>query len=300
MWAGWCVKKVRAPHEGSHAVLPGGRACSAQHCQPTTHCGRTPPPLHPPLRQICDRLDLPDWLHVIVRLFIYKLSTLRVPSAPSTRQICDHLDLGVKTGLPYIWHSKASNPFVNLRKEYKVGPGGGRGVAPARAAARPSPRACAARGLWLEGTRPSSDHAAHPEASTLHPPARSWPAQGIFWQEEIIPFFQKLELSADAKDVFACYLELAEKVRGGGPAGAGMALALALVSACPEPAARRRPPDRGPHARRRTPLLTPQRPQVRGGLGHLDPYFAKLADAMVAWIECWRKLNPEHGAAPKA
>ncbi|GFZ19027.1 reversibly glycosylated polypeptide 1 [Actinidia rufa] len=33
--------------------------------------------------------------------------------------ICDHLGLGVKTGLPYIWHSKASNPFVNLRKEYK-------------------------------------------------------------------------------------------------------------------------------------------------------------------------------------
>jgi len=25
----------------------------------------------------------------------------------------------VKTGKPYIWHSKASNPFVNLKKEYK-------------------------------------------------------------------------------------------------------------------------------------------------------------------------------------
>ncbi|GKA44170.1 probable UDP-arabinopyranose mutase 2 [Tanacetum coccineum] len=33
--------------------------------------------------------------------------------------ICDHLGLGVKTGFPYIWHSKASNPFVNLKKEYK-------------------------------------------------------------------------------------------------------------------------------------------------------------------------------------
>nr|GMD45990.1 alpha-1,4-glucan-protein synthase [UDP-forming] 2-like [Ipomoea batatas] len=33
--------------------------------------------------------------------------------------ICDHLGLGVKTGLPYIWHNKASNPFVNLKKEYK-------------------------------------------------------------------------------------------------------------------------------------------------------------------------------------
>ena len=35
-----------------------------------------------------------------------------------TQVICDHLGLGVKTGLPYIWHSKASNPFVNLKKEY--------------------------------------------------------------------------------------------------------------------------------------------------------------------------------------
>lgn len=50
--------------------------------------------------------------------------------------ITDHLNLGVKTGLPYIWHSKASNPFVNLKKEYK----------------------------------------------------------GIFWQEDIIPFFQKVRV----------------------------------------------------------------------------------------------------------
>jgi reversibly glycosylated polypeptide/UDP-arabinopyranose mutase len=92
--------------------------------------------------------------------------------------------LGVKTGLPYIWHSKASNPFVNLRKEYK----------------------------------------------------------GIFWQEEIIPFFQQATLSADSKDVFSCYTELAEK--------------------------------------------------VREGLGHLDPYFSKLADGMIAWVECWKQLNP--------
>jgi hypothetical protein len=36
-----------------------------------------------------------------------------------SKVICDHLSLGCKTGLPYVWHSKASNPFVNLRKEYK-------------------------------------------------------------------------------------------------------------------------------------------------------------------------------------
>lgn len=33
--------------------------------------------------------------------------------------------------------------------------------------------------------------------------------------------------------------------------------------------------------------------KVRTGLAHIDPYFQKLADAMVAWIYCWQKLNPE-------
>lgn len=36
-----------------------------------------------------------------------------------TKVIVDHLGMGVKSGLPYIWHSKASNPFTNLKKEYK-------------------------------------------------------------------------------------------------------------------------------------------------------------------------------------
>lgn len=122
--------------------------------------------------------------------------TDRSPPAPATtlcrcvKVICDHLSLGVKTGLPYIWHSKASDPFVNLRKEYK----------------------------------------------------------GIFWQEEIIPFFQQIKLdSVKHADVFSCYEELAE--------------------------------------------------QLRQGLGHLDPYFDRLADAMLAWIACWRQLNPAKEAA---
>ncbi len=76
-------------------------------------------------------------------------------SASVAQVICDHLGLGVKTGLPYLWHSKASNPFVNLKKEYK----------------------------------------------------------GIFWQEDIIPFFQEVSLSKTASTVDACYLELADKVR---------------------------------------------------------------------------------------
>ncbi|KAF3612205.1 hypothetical protein DY000_02051131 [Brassica cretica] len=69
--------------------------------------------------------------------------------------ICDHMGWGVKTGLPYIWHSKASNPFVNLRKEYN----------------------------------------------------------GIFWQEEAIPFFQSVTLPKECDSVQQCYMELAKLVK---------------------------------------------------------------------------------------
>ncbi|KAK4706210.1 hypothetical protein R3W88_034226 [Solanum pinnatisectum] len=98
--------------------------------------------------------------------------------------ICDHLGLGIKTGLPYIYHSKASNPFVNLKKEYK----------------------------------------------------------GIFWQEEIIPFFQTLTLSKEFTSVQKCYIELSRL--------------------------------------------------VKEKLGTIDPYFLKLSEAMVTWIEAWDELNP--------
>ncbi|XP_071902830.1 UDP-arabinopyranose mutase 1-like [Coffea arabica] len=72
-----------------------------------------------------------------------------------SKLICDHLNLGVKTGLPYLWHSKASNPFVNLRKEYK----------------------------------------------------------GLFWQEEIIPFFQTLTLPKECDTAAKCYVELAKLIK---------------------------------------------------------------------------------------
>lgn len=61
----------------------------------------------------------------------------------------------MKTGLPYIWHSKASNPFVNLKKEYK----------------------------------------------------------GIFWQEELIPFFQSVALAKDCTTVQKCYIEISKLVK---------------------------------------------------------------------------------------
>ncbi|KAL0408756.1 UNVERIFIED_CONTAM: putative UDP-arabinopyranose mutase 2 [Sesamum radiatum] len=108
-----------------------------------------------------------------------------------TKVICDHLNLGIKTGLPYIWHSKASNPFVNLKKEYK----------------------------------------------------------GIYWQEEIIPFFKSVTLPKECKTVQDCYLELSK--------------------------------------------------QVKAKLSSVDPYFTKLADAMVTWIEAWDELNPSGDASAK-
>lgn len=98
--------------------------------------------------------------------------------------ICDHLSLGVKTGLPYIWHSKASNPFVNLKKEYK----------------------------------------------------------GIYWQEDIIPFFQSVVFPKECTSVQQCYIELAK--------------------------------------------------QVKEKLVPVDPYFQKLSESMVTWIEAWDELNP--------
>lgn len=37
----------------------------------------------------------------------------------ASKKCADALGVGVKTGMPYIRHNKASNPFTNLKKEYK-------------------------------------------------------------------------------------------------------------------------------------------------------------------------------------
>ncbi|MFS8033044.1 putative UDP-arabinopyranose mutase 2 [Helianthus anomalus] len=58
-------------------------------------------------------------------------------------------------GLPYIWHSKARNPFVNLKNKYK----------------------------------------------------------GIYWQEELIPFFQGATLPKECTMVQSCYKELSKQVK---------------------------------------------------------------------------------------
>jgi hypothetical protein len=35
--------------------------------------------------------------------------------------------------------------------------------------------------------------------------------------------------------------------------------------------------------------------KCRKGLGHIDPYFDKLADGMLNWVACWQMLNPKVG-----
>ncbi|EPS68143.1 hypothetical protein M569_06629, partial [Genlisea aurea] len=72
-----------------------------------------------------------------------------------SKVVVDHLGLGVKTGLPYVWHNKASNPFVNLKKEYN----------------------------------------------------------GLYWQEEMIPFFQSIKLPKECDTAQKCYLELSKLVK---------------------------------------------------------------------------------------
>ncbi|EFH39245.1 hypothetical protein ARALYDRAFT_333145 [Arabidopsis lyrata subsp. lyrata] len=102
----------------------------------------------------------------------------------AAKVVCDQLGFGVKTGLPYLWHSKASNPFVNLKKEHK----------------------------------------------------------GLHWQEDMVPFFQNLCLSKESDTAAKCYMEISK--------------------------------------------------MTKEKLTKVDPYFEKLADAMVTWIEAWEELNP--------
>jgi hypothetical protein len=162
-----------------------------------------------------------------------------------TKVITDHLGVGVKTGLPYLWHSKASNPFVNLRKEYKgIFWQVGRFTGPV--VGRSSHRHAAGRGRGGGGLSRMLSYPAQCALPTT-PAADPPPVPAIRpAQEEIIPFFQNLTLSKELTSADALYVELAEK--------------------------------------------------VRKGLGHIDPYFTKLADGMLAWIECWKQLNPPKAA----
>ena len=102
----------------------------------------------------------------------------------ASKTVADHIGVGCKSGAPYIKHDKASNPFVNLMKEYK----------------------------------------------------------GLEWQEEAVRFFDTVQLSeASSTEAGAAFKELADR--------------------------------------------------VEQSLGHLNPYFARLAQAMRLWVDVWRETQ---------
>ena len=57
-----------------------------------------------------------DYLHVFSKLLV--AATPRFAGWAS-KVVADHLHMGVKSGQPYVRHNKASNPFTNLKKEWK-------------------------------------------------------------------------------------------------------------------------------------------------------------------------------------
>ena len=52
-------------------------------------------------------------------LLINRLTFDDMFSGWASKSVADHLGIGIKSGMPYVRHDKASNPFVNLKKEYK-------------------------------------------------------------------------------------------------------------------------------------------------------------------------------------
>jgi reversibly glycosylated polypeptide/UDP-arabinopyranose mutase len=97
--------------------------------------------------------------------------------------------------------------------------------------------------------------------------------------QEIIPFFQNVTLTKTTTNVEDLYLELAEKV--GRPPVPRYSSVVDMLRLRTEVS---------------PSLAIPRLAQVRKGLGHIDPYFEKLANGMVAWIEGWRLLNPPKAA----
>ncbi|GJZ88846.1 reversibly glycosylated polypeptide family protein [Tanacetum coccineum] len=82
----------------------------------------------PPLRDDLDiviptirNLDVHEILREGIPTAVSHGLWLNIPDYDAPTQLvkpCER-NTRIKTGLPYIWHSKASNPFVNLKKEYK-------------------------------------------------------------------------------------------------------------------------------------------------------------------------------------
>ncbi|AQL00288.1 UDP-arabinopyranose mutase 3 [Zea mays] len=265
--------------------------------------------------------------------------------------ICDHLGLGVKTGLPYIWHSKASNPFVNLKKEYKgifsqedtipffqvcglirllmqkqeakwnkynnsssissaTGPKGtlfpmcGMNLAFDRDLIGPAMYfglmgdgqpigryddmwagwcvkvICDHLGL---GVKTGLPYIWHSKASNPFVNLKK-EYKGIFWQEDTIPFFQAVVLPKD------CDIALSQQVKE----KLGKQRRISVMGSWGHGSTR--------EEKYISTLLNYSGPlfySVKEKLGKVDPYFTKLADAMVTWIKAWDSLNAANGKPKK-
>ena len=114
--------------------------------------------------------------------------------------ICDHLGLGlgVKTGLPCIWHSTACSPLC--------APNDNRLCC---AASKTCDLQVICDHLGL-GVKTGLPYIWHSKASDPFVNLKK-EYNGIFWQEETVPFFQQVTLTASS--VEECYLELAVQVR---------------------------------------------------------------------------------------
>jgi reversibly glycosylated polypeptide/UDP-arabinopyranose mutase len=124
-----------------------------------------------------------------------------------SKVVCDHLGYGCKTGLPYVSHSKASDPLVNLRKEYK-------GI------------------FWQERLVPFFQ--------TLSPPAELTTAADVYlWiadrvEEELVELDAEYfpRVAAGMRDWIAAWRELNPvSVEGGKATSAAVAAAQAQVAA---------------------------------------------------------------------
>lgn len=104
--------------------------------------------------------------------------------------------MGVKTGLPYVWRVKKVDALTNLKY--------GRPLIGCHLPETPAPFfALRVAVPWIR-TIWCSVLAKHVWNRKEY--------KGLFWQEELVPFFHGLQLPAEATTVEACYLEIAKQV----------------------------------------------------------------------------------------
>jgi len=140
----------------------------------------------------------------------------------ASKTVADHLGVGSKSGHPYIKHNKASNPFTNLMKEYdhaahiRIGAHTPTYTSQCHAQRvhRNEPDYPRLRAEYLRMFpsvwRLSSSSDQIRSCSSLF----SARYKGLEWQEEVIRFFDTVQLSdASRRDAGDAYIELSWRVR---------------------------------------------------------------------------------------